>query len=154
VQSSDRSADPVRERAAHLDGAAAFVISRVPPIPDNAGSTQPPATVQLMSLARSVQWITLAARPEGDNLRISLEGDCDTSAGANQIKSMLEVLRMFAKAGLENPKSSQSMNSATLAWLQTLLTNAEVSQSAERVRVLVEITPEVWLLSGHAKQQD
>jgi hypothetical protein len=153
--SADRATDPVRERAARLDGAAAFVITRVPPIPDNAGAgaAQPPATAQLMSLARSIQWITLAARPEGDNLRISLEGECGNSTDAAQLKSMLDVLRMFARAGLENPKTSQSMNPAALASLQELLTAAEVTQAAERVRILLEIKPDIWQMSGPAKQQ-
>jgi hypothetical protein len=152
--SADRATDPVRERAARLDGAAAFVISRVPPIPDNVGGAQPPATAQLMSLARSIQWITLAARPEGDNLRVSLEGECDNSTDASQLKSMLDVLRMFARAGLENPKTTQSMNPAALASLQELLTAAEVTQAAERVRILLEIKPDIWQMSGPAKQQN
>jgi hypothetical protein len=152
-QSADRASDPVRERAARLDGAAAFVITRVPPIPENAAA-QPPATAQLMSLARSIQWITLAARPEGDNLLVSLEGECDNSTDAIQLKSMLDVLRMFARAGLENPKTSQSMNPAALASLQDLLTATEITQAAERVRILLEIKPDIWQMSGPAKRQN
>jgi hypothetical protein len=106
-----------------------------------------------MSLARSVQWITLAARPEGDNLRVSLEGECGNSTDARQLQSMLEVLRMFGRAGLESPKTRQSMDPAAMAMLQTLLSNAEVTQAAERVRILVEITPDVWRLNSPAKQQ-
>jgi hypothetical protein len=146
------AADPARERAARLDGAAAFAITRVPPVPNNfaAGGAQ---STQLASLARSVQWITLAARPEGDNLRISLEGECDNNTDALQLKSALEILRMFGRAGLDSPKTRQSMDPAALAMLQTLLTNAEVTQAAERVRILVEITPDVWKLSSPSKQQ-
>src|SRR5260370_35326460 len=68
---ADSATDPVRERAARLDGAAAFVIIRVPPIPDNfaPGGMQSP---QLANLPRPVQWITLAARPECENLRVSI----------------------------------------------------------------------------------
>jgi hypothetical protein len=148
----DPSSDPARERAARLDGAAAFVITRVPPVPDNfaPGGAQ---STQLASLARSVQWITLAARPEGDNLHISLEGECDNSTNALQLKSTLEILRMFGRAGLDSSKTRQSMDPATLTMLQTLLTNAEVTQAAERVRILVEITPDVWKLTGPARQQ-
>jgi hypothetical protein len=146
------AADPARERAARLDGAAAFAITRVPPIPDNfaPGGAQ---STQLASLARSVQWITLAARPEGDDLRVSLEGECDNSTDALQLKSALELLRMIGRAGLESPKTRQSMDPAALAMLQTLLSNAEVTQAAERVRILVEITPDVWHLTGPPKQQ-
>jgi hypothetical protein len=149
--SDDSAADPARKRATHLDGAAAFVITRVPPAPDNfaPGGAQ---SAQLASLARSVQWITLAAKPEGDNLRISLEGECDNSTNALQLKSALEILRMFGRAGLDSPKTRQSMDPAVLAMLQTLLSAAEVTQAAERVRILIEIGPDVWKLSGPAKQ--
>jgi hypothetical protein len=150
----NHAADPAREHAARLDGAAAFAVTNVPPLPDNAGvsGVQGAASAQLMSLARSVQWITLAARPEGDNLRVSLEGECDNSSDARQIQSILEVMRMFGRAGLESPKTSQSMDPATLSTLQTLLSNAEVTQAAERVRILIEVTPEVWKLKIPAQQ--
>ena len=94
-----------------------------------------------------------SARPEGDDLRISLEGECDNSTDALQLKSALELLRMFGRAGLESPKTRQSMDPAELAMLETLLSSAEVTQAAERVRILIEITPDVWHLSGPAKPQ-
>jgi len=155
ANSNDPAADPARERAARLDGAAMFMITHVPPIPDNAGAggMQGAASAQLMSLARSVQWVTLAARAEGDGLRISLEGECDNSTDALQIKSALELMRMFARAGLENAKPSPSMDKATLAMLQSLLTSAEVTQAAERVRILVELTPDVFKLGETHKTQ-
>jgi hypothetical protein len=155
ANSNDPAVDPARERAARLDGAAMFAITRMPPIPDNAGAggMQGAASAQLMSLARSVQWVTLAVRPEGDNLRISLEGECDNGTDALQLKSALELMRMFARAGLENSKPNQSMDKATLAMLQTLLTSAEVTQAAERVRILVELTPDVFKLGETHKPQ-
>jgi hypothetical protein len=148
----DPAADPARDRAARLDGAALFLITQVPPVPDNvaAGGGQ---SAQLASLARSVRWLTLAASPEGDNLRISLEGECDDAASARQLQAGLELLRMFGRAGLDSPKTRASMDPATHATLQTLLTNADVTQAAEHVRILLEITPDVWHLSGPAKPQ-
>jgi len=153
--SNDPAADPARERAARLDGAAMFAITRVPPIPDNpgAGGVQGAESAQLLSMARSVQWVTLAARAEGDNLRISLEGECDNSTDAQQLKSALELLRMFGRAGLESPKTRQSMDPAALAMLQTLLASAEVTQAAERVRILVELTPDIFKLGETHKPQ-
>jgi hypothetical protein len=144
--SSDSSADPVRQRAARLDGAAAFAIMRVPPIPEDTGNPalQGAAGAQILSLVRSVQWITLAARPEGDNVRISLEGECDTSENAHQLQSALELLRAFGRMGLESPKTKQSMNPAALASLENVLNSAEVTQAAERVRILVELTPDIF----------
>lgn len=73
--------DPARERAARVAGAAVFAISRVPPIPDSfaPGGVQ---STQLLNLARSVQWVTLAAHPEGNDLRVSLEGECQSDTDA------------------------------------------------------------------------
>jgi hypothetical protein len=152
AHSGDSAADPARERAARVDGAAAFAIARVPPVPDNfsAGGAQ---SAQLASLARSVQWVTLAARPEGDDLRISLEGECDTTTSAMQLKAALEILRMLGRAGLESPKTRQSMNPAAFATLQNLLSGADVTQTAERVRILIELTPDIFKLSEKNKTQ-
>jgi hypothetical protein len=147
--------DPARDRAAHIDGAAAFLITHVPPIPDNAAGAGPQASAaaQFVTLARSVKWITFAVRPEGDNLRVSLEGECDNAADAVQLKGALELMRMFGRAGLDSEKNKQSMDPAALATLQTLLTGAEVTQAAERVRILAEVTPDIWQLSSPAKAQ-
>lgn len=136
----DSANDPARKFAEHLAGAAVFAITRAPEVPDNfaLGGIQ---SSQLASLTRSVQWITLAARPEGENVRVSLEGECRTTADARQLLSVLEMLRMFARAGLESPKTRQTMDPATFRVLDTLLKTADLNQTAERVRILVEITP-------------
>jgi hypothetical protein len=145
-RADEPTVDPIRERASRFDGAAAFAITRVPPIPDNPGNGVPQgaATEQMLALARSVQWITLAARPEGDNLRISLEGECDNGSNAHQLQAALEFLRVFGRMGLDSPKMRESMSPAALASLQKVLAGAEVTQAAERVRVLVELSPDIF----------
>jgi len=141
----DTAVDPARDRAARLDGAAAFAITRVPAVPDNlaAGGMQ---STQLASLARSVQWVIAAARPEGDNLRVSLEGECDNDTDARQLQSALELLRMFGRAGLDSPKTRQSMDPATYSVLHAMLDSADVTEAGERVRVLLELTPDILKL--------
>jgi hypothetical protein len=149
---ADSAADPVHERAARVNGAAMFVISRVPAIPDNfaPGGMQ---SAQISGLIRSVQWITLAARPEGENLRVSLEGECLNDTDARQLQSTLETLRMFGRVGLESPKTRQTMDPATFGVLETVLKTADITETAERVRILVEITPDIFKLSGSQKKR-
>jgi hypothetical protein len=144
--------DPARERAARVDGAAMFAISRVPPIPDKIapGGIQ---SAQFLTLARSVQWITLAVRPEGDNVRVSLEGECASPTDARQLQAALEVLRMFGTAALQGPKARQSMTQESYTVMETLLKSAEVTATAERVRILMEITPDILKLGGARKTQ-
>jgi hypothetical protein len=144
--------DPARDRAGRVAGAAVFAITRVPPIPANysPGGIQ---SAQLLNLARSLQWITLAARPEGNDLRVSLEGECLSAMDARQLQAALELFRMIGSAGLESPKTRESMDPATLNVLETMLKSADVSASAERVRILVELTPDVLKLGGPRKTQ-
>jgi hypothetical protein len=77
-------------------------------------------------------------------VRISLEGECDNSTDAHQLQSALELLRVFGRVGLDSPKMRQSMSPAALASLQKMLASAEVTQAAERVRILVELTPDIF----------
>jgi hypothetical protein len=150
-RAANSAADPMHERAARVNGAAMFVISRVPAIPDNfaPGGMQ---SAQISGLIRSVQWITLAARPEGENLRVSLEGECLNDTDARQLQSALETLRMFGRVGLESPKTRQTMDPATFGVLETVLKTAVVTETAERVRILVEITPDIFKLSSSQKK--
>jgi hypothetical protein len=143
--------DPVRERAARVDGAAMFAISRVPQVPDHLPGPGGAQSTQLASLARSLQWVTLAARPEGDNLRVSLEGECNNGEDARQLQSTLEALRLFGRAALESPKTRQSVDPATYSVLQTTLANAEITESGERVRILVELMPDILKLGAASK---
>jgi hypothetical protein len=100
-----------------------------------------------------VQWITLAARPEGENLRVSLEGECQTDADARQLQSALETLRMFGRAALETSKTRQSMDPVMLDIVETLFKTADITETAERVRILVEVTPDILKLSGAQKKR-
>jgi hypothetical protein len=144
--------DPARDRAARVAGAAVFAVTRVPAIPDNnsAGGSQ---STQLAKMAQSIQWITLAARPEGNDLRVSLEGECRTPADARQLQSTLEVFRMIGSAGLESARTHKSMPPATVNVLEAMLKDADISATAERVRVLVEVTPGIMKLGEARKTQ-
>jgi hypothetical protein len=144
--------DEARERAARVGGAAMFAITRVPAIPENysPGGMQ---SEQLLNLARSIQWITLAARPEGNDLRVSLEGECQSATDARKLQAALELFRLIGRAGLESANTQKSMDPATLAVLESMLKSADVSASAERVRILVEVTPDVLKLGGARKTQ-
>lgn len=144
--------DPARDRAADVDGAAVFAITRVPAFPANysPGGIQ---SAQLLNLARSVQWITLAARPEGNDLRVSLEGDCQTATDARQLQAALEVFRLIGRAGLESSKTRQSMDPTTLDVLETVLKSADISATAEKVRIQVELTPAILKLGENRKTQ-
>jgi hypothetical protein len=138
---STPSRDPTRERATHVAGADIFLITRMPSIPDNfgAGVLQ---SAPVTNLFRSVQWLSLAARPEGDNLLVSLEGECATGTDARQLQSGLETLRLFAQAGLGKQRLQTQNESSRKLW-ESLLKTVAITQTGERVRIVLEVPPEV-----------
>jgi len=152
ARAADPVSDPARERASRLDGAAAFAVTQVPPMPDNFGPGGA-QSAQLAALVRSVKWVTLAARPYGDDLRVSLVGECDNDDNARQLRSTLEVLRMFGRSALSDPKSRASMDPATYAVVDKLLGDADISQSEAQVRLQLELTPDVFKLGKKGASQ-
>src|ERR1700730_2176014 len=72
---------------------------------------------------------------------------------ASQLQATLETLRMFGRVGLESPKTRQTMDPATFGVLETVLKTADITETAERVRILVEITPDIFKLSGSQKKR-
>jgi hypothetical protein len=155
AHSTGTASNPVLERAARFDGAAAFAVSQIPPIPDNpaSGPLSSPAGAQLLTLVRSIRWVTFALRPEGDSWRVALEGECDNGESARELQSALELLRAFGRMGLQDPKTRGSMSPEALASLQTVLNSAEVTQTDQRVRVLVELTPDILKAGDNPKQK-
>lgn len=149
---AQRQTDPAREHAKRVAGAAMFAIMKVPPIPEGpaSGGVGPS---KLMELARSVQWLTLAARPEGNFMRVSLEGDCLSATDAHELAATLEVARMISSASLDKSSRQPNVDAATLDFYQGVLKNAEINTSEERVRVRLEVGPELFKIGNPPKTQ-
>jgi len=138
-----RAFDPaMRERIARLAGSAFFAIGQVGPVPENF-SFAGVRSDQLTHLMRSLRWFSLAARPEGDRLKVAIEGECDTAESARQLASTLEGLRLLGQAALADPKTRRRLPPRTAELLGTLLRLAEVSRDDQRVRLHAELTSEM-----------
>ncbi len=132
----------MRERISRLAGAAFFAVGRVGPVPEDF-SLGGVRSQQLVNLVRSLRWFSLAARPEGERMRVAAEGECDTREGARQLAGTLDGLRLLGQAALADAQTRQRIPPETAAVLETLLRAAEVSRDAQRVRVLLELTSEM-----------
>lgn len=135
--------DPeMRERIAHVAGAAVFAVGRVGPVPENF-SLGGLRSDQFTNLVRSLRWFSLAARPESDRMKVALEAECDSAGNARQIAGTLEGLRLVAQAALADPRTRQQIPPETSAALEALLQAVEVSRDNQRVRLLLEFTPQM-----------
>jgi hypothetical protein len=135
--------DPeMRERITLVAGAAVFAVGRVGSLPENF-SLGALRSDQFTNLVRSLRWFSLAARPESDRLKVALEAECDNAGNARQIAGTLEGLRLLGQAALADPRTRQQMPPETSAALETLLRAVEVSRDDQRVRLLLEFTPQM-----------
>jgi hypothetical protein len=137
--------DPVQERVARVQAASAFIILHASAFPVGATMKGTPAG-QFAGLAQTIDWLSLAVTPEGENARLSLEGECKTPADAHQLHSALELVRQLGLAGVSDPKAGQQMDPAQFAALKSLVTNLEIKETDNYVRILMQITPEMMNL--------
>jgi hypothetical protein len=137
----------MRERVSRVAGAPVFAVGKLGPsfqraVADlSAGGLR---SDQLDNLLRSLRWLSFAARPEGNALRVALEGETASTRDALQISTTLEGLRLLGKLALADPKTRRQMDPASLALADSILKSADVSRDTEgdvhRVRLTFAIT--------------
>jgi len=144
-----RSAAPVRSgardaliesRIERVAGAPIFAVARTDNLPPSvyAGLADSP---QLEQLARSVVSLTLAGKPSGDDLRVALDGECNSMKNALGISTLLEISRMGASLALSDPKTRRQMTKEQAAFLTALVDQLKVNRQDKWVRVTLDITP-------------
>lgn len=143
-------ADQWRERFERLGGSPLLAVSRqdagvgsqLAPRTANGGQAQ-----QLAQLLDQLQWITLAGVPEQTHMRLVFEGECPTDATARDLSDVLNGIRMFAQAGLNDPKVRHQLDDQTREAYIELIHSADIARldrgETKSVRLVLEITPEM-----------
>jgi hypothetical protein len=101
---------------------------------------------QLSNLLAQLPWLTIAAKPDGEALRVVAEGESASDATARQLADLLNGIVILAEAGLNDPKLKQQLDPATRQAYFELLKNADITRvdrgETKAVRVLLELTPQ------------
>ena len=143
-RTDDPAVDPARERAARVDGAAAFMITRVPPIPDTAGGAECREPRPQIDEPGAIGAVGHAGRrPRATTCAFRSRGNVTTARTPYNSSPHWNSCGCSRARPWKVQDANQSMDTATLASLQTVLTSAEVTQAAERVRILLELTPDI-----------
>jgi hypothetical protein len=144
-----------REHFVRLAGTPVFVILR----PDSntaAALAQAPGGLrspQLATFLSQLQWITISGKPEGNVLRVVMEGECLTEGTVRQLKEVVGGIVILAQAGLNDPKTRKQLEPQLREGYLELLQSVDVQQldrgSSKSVRVVFDVTPK--LLQGAQK---
>lgn len=102
---------------------------------------------QLATLLGQLQWVSIGAKPDGDQLRVVADGECPNDATIRQLNDMLSGLLILAQVGLDDPKTRKQLDPKLLAAYLALLKSAEVEKvdrgSSKSVRLIFEISPQL-----------
>jgi hypothetical protein len=139
-----------RERFDRLAGSPVFAIFRQDATVGSQIAAHTPdggQAQQLASLLDQLQWITLAGVPEANRLRFVAEGECPNDATAHDLADVLNGIRIFAQAGLNDPKVRHQLDDQTREAYIDLIRSADITRldrgETKSVRLVLEVTQEV-----------
>ncbi len=136
------------EQFARLGGTGVFAVIRQDATTAQALEQQAPSgfrSPQLAALLGQLQWITIGGKPEGQDLRIVMEGQSSTESTIRQLKDFLSGILILAQAGLSGPVNKKQMQPQLRATYLDLLKSTQVEDvdrgGTKSVRVIFIITP-------------
>ncbi len=145
-----------REHFLRLAGTPIFAILRqdsgeAMALPQGPGGLRSP---QLASLLAQLQWISIGGKPEGNLLRVGIEGECVTEGPVRQLKELLSGIVAMAEMGLNDPKTRKQLDPDLRAGYLELLQSAEIQQldrgTSKSVRVVFAVTPKLLQSAGNS----
>jgi hypothetical protein len=150
------NAEEWREHFLRMAGTPLFAVMRQDSQLLTALSQRTPGgyrSPQLATLLGQLQWVSVGAKPEGDELRVVADGETSNEMLIRQLNDMFSGLLILAQAGLDDPKSRKQLDPKLREAYAGLLKSAEVQKldrgTSKSVRLIFEITPQL-LESAHS----
>jgi hypothetical protein len=139
-----------REHFMRLAGTPIFAVLRQDSGAAAALSAQAPGGLrspQLAALLAQLGWISISGKPDGNLLRVGIEGDCVAETTEHQLKEVLSGLVVLAQMGLNDPKTRKQLDPALREGYLELLQSAEIQQvdrgTSKSVRVMFDVPPKL-----------
>ena len=135
--------DPqMQQRIARVAGAPLFAVARADNLPESfyAPLRNSP---QLAHLARSVQGLTLAGKPDGDLLTVTLDAECSSMKDSFELATLIDGFRMVGSMALNDPKTRRQMTRDQAAFLGEVMNRTKVTHQDKWVRLNLDITPQL-----------
>ena len=116
------------------DSGAAGALAKVP------GGFRSP---QLATLLSQLQWITISGKPDGNLLRVVMDGESTTETTTHQLKDLLSGLVVLAQVGLNDAQTRTQVDPELRQGYLELLQSADIQQldrgTSKSVRVILEV---------------
>ncbi len=130
----------IQTRISRVAGAPIFAVAETRNLPSSFYSNFQNSP-QLQALAKSIQELTIAAQPRGNNINTVVDAKCDSLKNALEISTLLDGFRVIARAELSDPNVLRQMTRQQARFLAGLLKQAKVNRESDWVRLSFQITP-------------
>jgi hypothetical protein len=141
-----------REHFSRLSGSPLFVILRQDSGTASALAQAPGGlrSPELATLLGQLPWISISGKPEGNLLRVVVDGECYVEGTTRQLKAVLGGIVILAQAGLNDSKMRKQLDPQLREGYLDLLQSVNIEQldrgSSKSVRLVFDVTPK--LLQG------
>jgi hypothetical protein len=132
-----------------LAGTPAFSVFRQDPaIAVALGGATPGGfrSPQLAALLEQLRWISIAAKPDGQLLRLVADGECPSNKVASELSDFLQGIQVLAQNGLNDPQLRRQMNADQRQAYLELLKSADIEKidrgESKSVRLVLSVTPQ------------
>ncbi len=133
--------DPAMQaRIERVAGAPIFAAARTDELPASFYDALRNAP-QFESIARSVKGMTLAGKPDGDLIHMTLDAECNSMPNAIELTTLLDGFRMLGSMALADPKTRRQMTKEQAALATAVLTKVKVTHQDRWVRLTLDVTP-------------
>jgi hypothetical protein len=135
-----------RDHFSRVAGTPLFVVLRQEAVSPEALAQAPGGfrSPQLAALLSQLQWITMSGKPEGNILRVVIDGESVTEATAHQLKQLLSGLVVLAQMGLNDVNTRKELDPDLRQGYLDLLQSADIQQvdrgTSKSVRVILDVT--------------
>ncbi len=152
---SESSAADWAEHFSRLAGTPVFAVLRQDGNSVASLAQQAPGgfrSPQLASLLGQLQWITIGGKPDGDVLRVVVDGETSNESTVHQLKEFFGGIIVLAQAGLNSPDTRKKLDPQVREAYLELLKSADVGSidrgTSKSVRVIFDVTPKILKLAS------
>lgn len=149
------SLSPLVERAARVTGAPFFAVGRPESLKALDGNLKQvgPIASQVAEVLSTVRWITLAARPEDNLVRLSILGECESSWQATQLGFLLDGLLVIARSAIQDPSTRERLAAREVEQVEKVLASLRVERRGQVVELRLELPSELIALAASADRK-
>lgn len=138
----------MRQRLSRVAGSPVFAGWKIPDSLTHSAGRALPFTVPGL---QSLQAADLAIKADGEQLLISVEGECEDPQQAQNLSASMDLLRTILPAGLTGSKLRGRMSAENAALTARLAQATQITTNNDRVRILVTVSPDMIDALAHAK---